>query len=66
MADTDFHAPAFQHVFDRIVDQVGEGLADQAAIAFDHRDAGGPDDERYALLFGQRRVQFRDVRNHRR
>src|SRR5690242_11859869 len=39
---------AFRGVFDGIVDEVRERLADEAAIAFDHRGAGRFDFERDA------------------
>src|SRR5664279_1973282 len=48
-------------IFDGIVDQIGERLADQLAVAFDLGRRIGLNLERDALLLGQRLVQLADV-----
>ena len=48
-------------VFDGIVEQIGDRLAHQLAVALDRRGAVGLDLERDALLLGQRLVKLADV-----
>ena len=50
-----------RRVFDGIVDQIGERLADQFAIAVERRGRSRLDLKRDALFVGQRLVEFADV-----
>src|SRR5579859_2778642 len=52
---------ARRRIFDGVVDQIGQRLADQLAIAAHRCRPRGIDFEHQALLFGQRFVQFADV-----
>ena len=50
-------------VFDRVVDEIGDGLTDQFAIADDRQAARGLDLERDAVFLGERFVELGDARH---
>ena len=53
--DRDLAAPA---VFERVVEQVGDRLRQQVAVALDNRPGRAVEPQREALLLGQRFVQL--------